>query len=177
MPTEHEYKYVLSMNLLEETNEVVLKNKCNRHLEIEQGYLAYSKGYSSRIRSVTESGKTKWFYTLKQKVADRVVEIEKKLDERDGNDLWAYCIGKLKKDRYVFKKFGTEWELDLFKYNGEVYFIMLEVELEENMPRPKTLPDFIKNYVLHEVDLSDDRFSNKRLGDVNYSKCIYKNFK
>lgn len=176
MPTEHEYKYVISTDVLKENPEAILRMKCDKHLIIEQGYLAYSKGYTSRIRSITESGKTKWFYTMKQKVTDRVVEIEKKLDDRDGNDLWSYCVGKLKKDRYVFKDHGIVWEIDLFKHDGSIYFILAEIELPEGSPRPKLQLDFIKSHILYEVELTDDRFSNKRLGDLNYARQLYSNF-
>jgi hypothetical protein len=85
MPTEHEYKYVISKDLLKETPEALLRVKCEKHLLIEQGYLAYSKGHSSRIRSVTELGRTKWFHTMKQK--DRhggdIAEFPKHLQVRE----------------------------------------------------------------------------------------------
>jgi CYTH domain-containing protein len=172
MPTEHEYKYVICPKLLRESPESLLKVKCDKHLVIEQGYLAHSKGYSSRIRKIIEDGKTKWFHTMKQKVSSRVIEIEKKLDERDGQDLWEYCVGKFKKDRYVFPQQGVVWELDIFKHDGQIYFMMAEVELPEGANRPKSKPDFLKNYILYEVPLSDDRFSNKRLGDIGYARSL-----
>lgn len=173
MPTEHEYKYAISLDMFKETPETKLKVTCEKHLIIEQGYLAFSKGYSSRIRSVTELGRTKWFHTLKQKVSSRVVEVEKKLDDRDGIDLWTCCVGKLKKDRYVFTHERDKWEVDLLKYHDTVYFVIAEVELSEGAPRPKSLPPFLSKHVLYEVPLDDDRFSNKRLGDVTYAKGLY----
>lgn len=174
MPTEHEYKYAIAMDVLQHHPEERIRVVCDKHLIIEQGYLAFSKGMSCRIRSIMEHGKTKWFLTFKQKVSNRVVEIEKKLDERDGHDLWGVAVGRLKKDRYVFNRDGVKWELDLLKkHDGSVYFMILEVELPEGHPRPKKLPDFLKNHVLYEVPLTDDRFSNKRLGDVNYARQLY----
>jgi CYTH domain-containing protein len=174
MPTEHEYKYVIAPGLLEQHPEANLRVTCQKHLIIEQGYLAFSKGYSSRIRKVTEFGKTRWFHTLKQKVTTRVVEVEKKLDDRDGADLWPCCVGKLKKDRYVFPHDGNIWELDLFKQDGSVYFILAEVEVSEGAPRPKTIPELFRDHVLLAVPLDDDRFSNKRLGDHIHAKALYK---
>lgn len=173
MPTEHEYKYVVDTSLLTDTPEALLRVKCEKHLVIEQGYLAYSKGHSSRVRSVTENGRTKWFHTMKQKVTSRVVEIEKKLDDRDGGELWECCVGKLKKDRYVFKDHDLTWELDLFKHDGKIYFMLAEVELPEGLPRPKTVPALMQHHILYEVPLTDDRFSNKRLGDLNYARSLY----
>jgi hypothetical protein len=111
---------------------------------------------------------------MKQKVTERVIEIEKRLDERDGMELWACCVGKLKKDRYVFNGgHGIMWELDLLKHDGNIYFMLAEVELAEGMPRPKVVPEFMKNHIAFEVPLDDDRFSNKRLGDLTYAKELY----
>lgn len=185
MPTEHEYKYVLSM----ETDEPFFKDNCEKHLIIQQGYLAFSKGMTCRVRSSRLSGesdrRTKWFLTFKQKVRNRVIEVETRLDDRDGNDLWSACVGKLKKDRYVICDELTAdngeysvWEVDFFKTgNGfsrtSLYFVLAEVELEEGSPRI-ALPDFIKDNLLYEVPLTDDRFSNKRLGDVEYATEMYK---
>jgi hypothetical protein len=51
--------------------------------------------------------------------------------------------------------------------------VLAEVELKEGSPRPKRLPEFIKKHLLYEVPLTDDRFSNKRLGDVDYATRLY----
>ncbi len=180
MPTEHEYKYVLRQDFLPETVE------WDRVQHIEQGYLAYSKGMSVRVRHLDDGKKSKWFTTLKQNVKGRVVEIETKLDERDGQDLWRECVGKLKKDRHVVEHKGLKWEVDFFynampvqrldicNYKGDhLYFVMAEVELPEGASRPKEVPSFIKDHLLLEVQLTDDRFSNKRLGDAEYATKIY----
>jgi CYTH domain-containing protein len=180
MPTEHEYKYVLDIA----TDEEFFKKNCKKHLVIQQGYLAFSKGMTCRVRSSREEGqsdrKTKWYLTFKQKVRNRVIEVEKKLDVRDGKDLWSVCVGRLKKDRYVIHGWDddlpgnkkTPWEVDFFK-KGNLYFVLAEVELEEGSLRPKHLPGFIKKDLLYEVPLTDDRFGNKRLGDVEYATSLY----
>ncbi len=182
MPTEHEYKYVLSM----ETDESYFQTHCEKHFVIQQGYLAFSKGMTCRVRSSREAGQsdrhTKWFLTFKQKVRGRVIEVEKEIDNRDGEDLWSVCVGRLKKDRYVIcdnivtdhytgeGEFSV-WEVDFFK-KGVLYFVLAEVELTEGSPRI-ALPDFIKDNLLYEVPLTDDRFGNKRLGDVEYATSMY----
>jgi CYTH domain-containing protein len=173
MPTEYEFKYAIHLDLLKECPESALKLTCKKHLVIEQGYLAFSKGMSCRVRCTREKGQAKWHLTFKQKVTDRVVEIEKKLDERDGSDLWNVAVGKLSKDRYVFDENCVDWELDLMKRDGGIYFILAEVELPEGARRPKVMPWFMQKHSLYEVPLSDDRFSNKRLGDVNYARDLY----
>ncbi len=173
MPTEHEYKYVISLDLLAQYPEEQLRVLCDRVVKIQQGYLAFAKGMSQRIRTAQEFGRDKWILTFKQKVAKRVVEIEKKLDDRDGNDLWEVALSKVKKDRHVFNHDGIAWELDLFKFDNEVYFIMAEVELLEGAARPKMVLSLLRNFVVYEVPLTDDRFSSKRLADVNYAKQLY----
>lgn len=173
MPTEYEFKYAIHLDLVKEISEDRLRIMCDKHLIIEQGYLAFSKGMSCRVRCTKEYGKPKWHMTFKQKTSSRVVEIEKKIDERDGNDLWQVSVGKLKKDRYVFDEHGIKWELDLLKQDNCIYFIIAEVELMEGTVRPKKMPDFLQSFLLYEVPMSDDRFSNKRLGDANYARDLY----
>lgn len=176
MPTEHEYKYVLQIE-----SENVFKGDLKDPHIIEQGYLAFSKGMSTRIRSIQKHGvgDKQWYFTFKQKAANRVIEIEQKISERDGEDLWPQCIGKLWKHRYVCKvpcnkHIEQKWELDFFydKHN-KCYFSLAEIELPEGAPRPSPLPKFLREFVIHEVCLTDDRFSNKRLGDVRYANELY----
>lgn len=143
------------------------------HQHIKQGYLAFSKGMTVRIRGIEDGQKSKWFMTLKHKVGERVIEIEKKLDERDGTDLWSVCVGKLKKDRYVIEDKGITWEVDFFKKGQHLYFVLAEVELPEGANRPKVVPEFLRDYILYEVPLTDDRFSNKRLGEVEFASNLY----
>lgn len=173
MPTEHEYKYAISLEIANDLDHPTLLKIAKEHQHIKQGYLAFSKGMTTRIRGIQDGDKHRWFLTFKQKVENRVIEIEKKLDDRDGTDLWSVCVGKLKKDRYVIEDKGITWELDFFKKGHHLYFVLAEVELPEGASRPKTIPDFFKNYVLYEVPLTDDRFSNKRLAEVEFATQLY----
>jgi len=172
MPTEHEYKYVIDLALADKYSHKDIKSMADHFTHIKQGYLAFSKGMTTRIRCITTTKKERWYLTFKQKVGNRVIEVEKKIDSRDGHDLWEVCVGKLKKDRYAIDNEGITWELDFFK-KGTLYFILAEVELEEGAPRPKSVPGFLKEYILYEVPLTDDRFSNKRLGDAEYATGLY----
>lgn len=173
MPTEHEFKYVISLDLVREYTEDQLKVVCSEHRVIEQGVALHGPGSYLRIRrSVTKTG-TQWFMTFKLKDADRTIEIENPIDQRDANDLWRRCYWKLKKDRYIYVENGLKWEIDLFKDGDRVYFILAEVELAEDAPRPKKMPAFLKRHLLYEVPLTDDRCSNKRLGDVEYASKLY----
>ena len=173
MPTEHEYKYILSLEIGDDFDHHRLMTMAKEHQHIKQGYLVFSKGMTTRVRCIEGKEKQKWFLTFKQKVGERVIEIEKRLDERDGQDLWSVCVGKLKKDRYVIEDKGIKWELDFFKKGQHLYFVLVEVELPEGAPRPKSTPDFLKDYIIHEVPLTDERFSNKRLGDADHATTLY----
>lgn len=169
MPTEHEFKFVLEVSTSLKTKIEKLAKKIQY---IEQGYLCYSKGNSLRVRTITDQ-KTRWFLTFKQKVATRVIEIENKIDSRDGIELWNACIGKLKKSRYVMPG-KPKWEVDFFyDHIGHLYFCMAEVELAEGSDPPEKVPDYLKEHLIYEVPLTDDRFSNKRLSDVEYATKLY----
>jgi CYTH domain-containing protein len=173
MPTEHEFKYILDLSVLDA--DLIFPVKPKKYL-IQQGYLAFSKGHTTRIRCIEHrkpDPKTKWMMTVKHKVTSgRVVEIEKKLDVRDGLDLWECAMGKLKKIRHSFDNNNIKWEIDFFFKGESFYFALAEAELEEGQSRPEII-DCLKPYLLYEVDLDDDRFSNKRLGDVDYATKIY----
>ncbi len=52
---------------------------------------------------------------------------------------------------------------------------MAEVELPEGSPPPE-IPFWLSKYVLHKVDLTDGRFSNRILGDVEYATGLYREF-
>jgi len=142
---------------------------------ILQGYLFSSKGTSLRLRKM----KNKHYLTLKSSVNGRVVEIENQIDERDFNDLWTQCMNKLEKIRYIVPdKQGQIWEIDFFKDHNEYnYFALAEFEMEEGQLRPKNIPDFIKEDLLYEVELTDCRFSSKLLADIRYATKLYNDIK
>lgn len=173
MPTEHEYKYVISMDFA--GFEGQLKERAREIQHIKQGYVAFSKGMTCRVRHIAKEGKDKekWYFTFKQKITDRVVEIEKKISKRDGHDIWEICVGKLKKTRYLLDHKGVTWEIDFFRKGQLLYFIQAEVELDEGQPRPSEIHPLLKEFVLYEVPVESDKFSNKRLGDVEYARKIY----
>ena len=177
MPTEHEYKYVIDLSFADKFDHDKLRSLSDTFVKIKQAYLAFSKGMTTRVRCQTHINKSQWIFTFKQKVSKRVIEIERKIDQRDGEDLWKVCIAKLKKTRYIFDNEGIIWELDFFKNGNNLYFIQAEVELEEGAKRPKDVLGILKDFVIYEVPLSDDRFANKRLGDVEYATNLYSQVK
>jgi CYTH domain-containing protein len=176
VPTEHEFKYVISLDLVDEFTKSQIKEMCVDYRCIEQGVICHGPGMYLRIRkcSFKDKNKASWQMTFKLKDADRTIEIETPIDSRDGEDLWTRCYWSLTKDRYVCEKYGIRWEIDFFKHKNDVYFILAEAELPEDAPKPEKLPGFLKKHLIYEVPLTDDRFSNKRLGSVSYAKKIYK---
>lgn len=175
MPTEMEYKYLLSLDVANEN----LQEKCTGHSEIRQGYLASDDKMNLRVRhTLVRWDEGFWVLTFKQKVPGRQIEIEQKLEARDALDLWEISGRKLKKVRHFFEDVVCDqravWELDLF-YGPDLYFVMMEIEVEEGAPRPAlpTSLEFLKKHILYEVPLTDDRFSNKNLGDVAFATDLY----
>jgi len=192
MPTENERKYVLRLNC-----ETMMCEMAKNHLRIHQGYMMASKGMSLRLRKCQEGKvviprlpapcplfleqageKPKHYMTFKCSCnggANRVVEIEKKIDERDFNDLWPQCMNKLTKLRYVVRDEKKQvWEIDFFKtHDNTNYFALAEFEMPEGQTAPDFMPSFIKSNMLHEVSLTDCRFSSKLLGDVRYASDLY----
>lgn len=173
MPTEHEFKYVISLDLAKEFTPDQMKKMCSRFRQIEQGVICHGPGMYLRIRKQIERKKTQWQMTFKLKDADRTIEIENLIETRDAEDLWRKCYWCLTKDRYIYEHNDIKWEIDFFKQKDEVYFILAEAELPEYAPRPKKMPPILKKYLIYEVPLTDDRFSNKRLGDVEYAAKMY----
>jgi CYTH domain-containing protein len=178
MPTENELKYVLKLDC--ESDLIMGDFKYEKYL-LHQGYLAFSKGMTLRLRSSQKmkfdklTGSTKRKLCYKQKVNERVIEIEKKIDQRDFNDLWDSTLNRAEKHRYVVNFNENIWEIDFFKHHDETYFVLAEHEMPEGQKEPSEIPDFIFNNLVYSVPLDDDDdFSTKRLACIKHAKKIYK---
>jgi CYTH domain-containing protein len=172
MPTENERKMVLNIDLAEET----VKKVARTQYEIHQGYLMASKGMSLRLRnSLNKNDKQRFYMTYKcSSTAGRVVEIEKKIDKRDFDDLWPQCMNKLLKTRYEVLHCRELWEIDFFRdHNDQNYFVMAEVEMPEGQENPRTFPKIIIDNLIYKVALTDCRFASKLLADTRYTKDLY----
>lgn len=177
MPTENERKYVLRPD-----TENYFSKLAEDKLHISQGYLIASRGVSLRFRKSYSNPAKKINYclTFKYNVAGgRVIEIEKKVEERDFNDLWPQCLNKLHKIRYLVRDMHKQlWEIDFFKdHNEQTYFAMAEFEMPEGKLKPDHIPKFITDNLVYEVALTDSRFASKLLGDVRYAVELLENLK
>lgn len=175
MPTENERKY-----LIDPKCEDAVEDLSFQKYEICQGYLIATRGITVRVRkSVPCYGKSEsYYFTLKANTNGRVIEIESKLDKRDFNDLWNIALNKLQKIRYEIKHDKAVWEVDFFKdYKNETYIAVAEIEMPEGQIEPKSLPKIIEQNLLHKVALTDNRFSNKLLGDARYAAELVQEIK
>lgn len=171
MPTENEKKIVLLPNTPE--NEFLIQSSCVLH--IQQAYL----DANVRIRKTKIKNSEKYVFCFKHKVKSnggyRIIEIEKEIDARDFDDLFPCFNSQLRKTRYHIEHEDGLWEVDFFKDNDENnYFIMAEHEMPELQLKPKSIPDIISNYMLHEVELFDADYGSNSLCDVQHAVNILK---
>lgn len=167
MPTENERKWVISRTCESIVNELSVEQ-----YNISQGYLIATRGITVRVRKLSRrsTGHNSYFFTLKVNTGGRCIEVENDLDERDFNDLWNIALNKLEKIRYIVRHGRAAWELDFFKdYRGETYIAVAEIELPEGQLEPESVPEIVKKNMLYKVGLTDQRFSNKLLGDARYA--------
>ena len=168
MPFEREFKFVLARDAISD----VFWHKPHNILDIEQGYLVREEGINVRVRRVKTEDHEEWYSHLKQKVDDKTVEITTELNWHDGQLLMGVATGKVTKSRHEFHAGEHKWEVDVFYKGTEIYFLMAEVEVDEQEPKPG-VPLFLKTHVIFEVPLTDSRFSNTKLGDMQYAISLY----
>lgn len=167
MPIENERKFILRPpydgNIEFEASELA-----TRFIIMEQGYLRTGKKTNSiRIRKSKENEKSYFKMTVKQEVNGDCIEIETDIDEVDYNRLWSVSVCKLKKHRYVL---DGNWEIDFFKNSkNNNYFGQAEIELPEKVLMPDSIHPYVEKYLLHKVAASDNRFTSKKLSNVNYT--------
>lgn len=167
---ENEFKYVLKFDpsieaLFKEWSKTIL----------QQGYLPGG----ARIRRTNFSNFCQFTYKLMvtEDGERKLVEIEKDIESRFFNLLWAETNQRLLKMRYslslCFGEIEEHWDVDFFlDENNEVYFIMAEVELPENQIEPQKYPDIIAKNIVYRVTQDDNRFTSKNLSDPEYARNL-----
>jgi CYTH domain-containing protein len=167
MPVENENKYVLTMS---PKFEKKIRKMTKRWYYIEQSYLVRSKGSTVRLRMErNRKDKICYILTVKQKVDEKIIEVEKKINSKDYLELSKAAEGWLTKIRYVI----DGWEIDFFKSGDETYFVMAEIEMPDGMVEPEFVPDFIQDNLIYQVPREDFRFSSKKLSDIEYAKNLF----
>jgi len=186
LPIENELKFVVRLDdkLEEEAKQL---GNC---LKIRQGYIAEDRKtkITVRLREITyPSGQIKMFLQTKCKTFNfpksvdksTIIEVGTEIDTSDFNRLWKLATCKLTKSRYCIDvgtaKSKETWELDFFKTKNNLnYFILAEIELPEasdewHYPMPK----LIEGNVVYYVPWNDNRFSNRKLGNIKYATKLY----
>lgn len=141
-------------------------------LNIQQGYLLSEEDGCVRVRQ-TNTNKFKLCY--KQKVANRLIEIEKRINHQDFNDLWEIAHCKLRKIRYNLAVTSTEyWSIDFYKNaKNQTYFVLAEHEMPEGQTKPNSIPSIIDSKIVYKVAQSDNRFTARKLSNIKYAKKFY----
>lgn len=188
MPTEKELKFVLKKD--DKLEAVVGEIAQNRYL-IQQGYLKTNSKVMVRVRKKQdlETDSVQFFFQSKFNTGSRVIEVSVEINERDFLDFWKNSKGKIKKCRYELYSDTSDaykdesgnpwkeiWELDFFKMPGDInYFSMAECEIPEEADNPLfEIPELVRDNTVFRVSLGDSRFTNKKLGDVQYAAKLYK---
>lgn len=161
MPIENELKYILSLKLKEQAFSNWKK------VEIKQGYL----DDGPRIRKYGDD----LVFTYKKWVEsiNALVEIENKISQKDFDYLFPMCTDIVRKTRFVKNNDGCEWVVDFLKNeHDDVYFILAEVEMPEEMESPTHILKELKSNVILIPEKGDKKFTNKMLSNESYAKII-----
>jgi CYTH domain-containing protein len=173
MPIENELKFVLKPSI-----EYALSTVSNiQVVYIDQGYIGSSNDITCRVRSTynRETKEQNSFFTAKTKGPTGITEIETSISEKDCRALFLKCNKILTKVRFCY----GDWEIDIFQYYGKnlemlSYFWMAEIEMPEGQESPSEIPELISNHLLFAVPREDNRFTSKKLADVDYAKNLFK---
>ena len=179
MPIEIEYKFVIKY----EGDDIIKKimKECDSHSisKIKQVYL---KG-KGRVREYsypyTKSGqpeKSFYEFNYKEQLVDGGnFEIEKEISKDDYDIALTVSTSSFVKNRLTFKTKSHKWEVDFFmNEHDNVYFVLMECEVDDGIkPNIDELPEFIKNSIVYSVDLDDNDFTSKKLGNVEYAEDLY----
>lgn len=161
MPIENELKYVLPPALTEQIFTTW------QRIDIKQGYL----DDGPRLRQYGDQ----FIFTYKKWVdrAHALIEIETALSQQDFDLLFPLCTNIVHKTRFVQKKGDNEWVVDFLKNaQNKTYFVLAEVEMPENTEQPSSLPDEIKDHIIHRPAKGDKNFTNKYLADENHARTL-----
>lgn len=163
MPVEIEYKYVL--NDIEDE----LNLNC---MEIKQIYL--EKGI--RFREIKENNNFRYEFNFKTKIDVGNLEIHEDINKSDFDLALTKARVILHKRRYELKTKNHIWEIDFFIDELKTYFCMMECEVDEGViPDISELPDFIRNNIIKEVALDDQRYTSHNIANPDYAKYLLNN--
>ncbi len=161
MPVENERKYVLKPTFAKDALEGWAR------FDIRQAYL----DDGPRIREF--GGDCLFTYKKWAPQVKELVEIETAISREDFDLLWPLCVEAVQKTRYIKETHDGEWVVDfLLDAQGDVYFVLAEVELARFKALPDEIPAEISNHIVFAVAADDNRFTNKKLSDPDYARHL-----
>lgn len=170
MPIENERKIII---LESEEVEQKFKESSQLAIPIHQRYLVTEKGMSVRVRCSEMKGGPEYAFTFKKNINGEVVEIETKISEEDFDRMWPGAKNQVDKIRYIYEG----WEVDFFKSNNSNYLAVAEIELPPKKLMPSIIPQLVTENIIYVVPIDDNRFSNKKIGDVVYATNLLDSLK
>jgi len=172
MPIENERKFVLHdpSGALEKS---LARNPAASGALLRQAYLDSS---GVRIREIVAPDETRAVFTFKRTVEGNVVEIETPISPDDFQRLWTLRRETLVKHRYHLVDGDCGWDIDFFK-DGETaesptYFAMAEVEMPESWDTAPPAPPWLASYIVHAVANGDERYTSKRLSQIDHARTL-----
>ena len=192
MPTENEVKYIIDPN-----NRIfsdALFEKHGNFYFLEQSYISKKCrirkcALVSEIRtffqnptpSFDDTKYCRYWFTFKQKVNGRLIEIEQEIDQLDYDDLKSQSTNNITKLRTNFSVGIVNWDIDfLFNLDHQTtpYFVIAEAEMPANYKTPPSecIPKFISDAIIYNAG-KDVHFSNHSLSDFWYAKNLLSDLK
>lgn len=164
---ENELKYVLRFGVQDDNR---LKS-FQKHIEISQAYVGQFRIRKSVVQAWDRFAEFQMALKVRTENG-RNIEIEPSISEDEFNYLWNDCKERLFKTRYEMKNDLQTTAVDIFHKDGEVYFAMAEIEFEDHLEFPTTIPSIISDYLIFAVPRSDDRFTSKKLCSIDYGSTL-----
>lgn len=128
---ETEYKYLILFPDIHTLNE---QAKC-RVADIEQIYLNSEYPYTSRVRSWTECGITRFFHTRKKRVSNQTAEEQETEITKEEYERYLIQADKTRfpitKRRFIIPFGGHDMEIDIYPFWTKQAILEVEVS-EEN---------------------------------------------
>ncbi len=170
MPIENERKYVI---LETEAVERRFAEIAQTVIPIRQRYLVTEKRMSARVRCSNYKEGPEYVFTFKKNINSEVIEIETEITEDDFNMMWPAATNGVEKTRYIYEG----WEVDFFKHDDFNYLAVAEIELPPKKKQPSIIPQLVIENLIYVVPIEDKRFSNKKLGDIQYAVSLLDSLK
>lgn len=160
MPLEIERKFLIAMPDL----KWIVKNTNCEIAHIVQTYLGRSEaGFGNRVRKMQINKETMYYHTAKKSVSGITrIEIEKEITKEEYEKYLneKSDIVSLKKTRYIVKKNGLKYEIDIYPFWESTAIMEIELKYEK---QHITIPEFINviGEVTNNMDYTNHSLAKK----------------